>query len=385
MRILMVHNDYAQASGEEYAVEAIARLLRSRGQDVLWFRRSSAEIEGSIMGKVKAFFSGVYSFGSQSAMADLLDRERVDVVQVQNLYPLISPAGLVPCRKRGVPVVMRCPNYRLFCPTGLHLHNGRICERCLGNKPWWCVVLNCEGSVAKSLAYALRSAMASVTGLIVDNVRVFVVLSEFQKRRFAEGGIDARRIEVVPNIVEVKAAAADGGLGETVAFAGRLSPEKGVADFLEAARVLRHHPFAVAGDVSGMPQAVKEAPPNVTFHGFLRGEELDRFYARARVVVAPSVWFEGFPNTVGSAMGMGKPVIASKLGALPEIVDDGKTGLLCEPGNVDDLIARIEYLWRRPDVCRRMGEAGREKAMREYSPQACYERLMAAYRKAGAV
>lgn len=385
MRILMVHNDYAQPSGEEYAVEAIASLLRSEGQDVLWFRRSSAEIAGSMAGQVRAFFSGIYSFSTRCAMTDLLNREHVDVVQVQNLYPLISPAGLVPCRKRGLPVVMRCPNYRLFCPTGLHLHNGHICERCVGNKTWWCVMQNCEGRVMKSLGYALRNATAAFARLITGNVDIFLVLSEFQKRRFVQGGIEESRIEVLPNIVEPKALLDGAAVGETVAFVGRLSPEKGVDDFLAAARALPQYHFAVAGDTSGMPNAVAAAPRNVEFCGFLRGKDLDEFYARARVLVAPSVWFEGFPNTVGSAMGMGKPVIASRLGALPEIVDDGGTGLLFEPGNVGDLVEKIDHLWKRPDLCRQMGEAGHAKVEREYAPRVCYERLMAAYEKAAIV
>jgi len=384
MRVLMVHNDYARPSGEEHAVKAIAELLASRGHEVAWFRKSSAGVD-SLSARVRAFFSGIYSTAARAEIASLLDGRQVDLVQVQNLYPLISPSVLGACRRRGVPVVMRCPNYRLFCPTGLHLWRGRICERCLYGRHWWCVVRNCAGDVLKSTGYAIRSMAAHAASAFVRNVDVFVVLSEFQKRRFAAGGIPADRIAVVPNIVDVAdvAGAADGG--DTVGFVGRLGPEKGVREFIEAARALPKYRFAMAGTATSMPETVRRAPPNVEFAGFLAGEALREFYARARIIVVPSLWYEGFPNALGTAMGMGKPVVASRLGSLPEIVDDRKTGLLVEPGDVDELAEKIDWLWQRPETCRMMGQAGREKVAREYSPGVCYDKLMGVYEKAAAV
>jgi len=364
-------------------VRAIAELLTGHGHEIAWFRKSSAGLD-SVAGRVRAFFSGIYSVAARAEMAMLLDRQRVDLVQVQNLYPLISPSVLGVCRKRGLPVVMRCPNYRLFCPTGLHLWRGRICERCLYGKHWWCVARNCAHDVIKSTGYAIRSTVANVARMLVGNVDAFIVLSEFQKRRFAAGGIPAERIAVVPNVVDVAGFPDVAGGGDMVGFAGRLSPEKGVQEFMEAARALRKCRFAVAGDTADMPEVVRGAPPNVEFLGFLAGDALREFYGKARVIVLPSLWYEGFPNALGTAMGMGKPVVASRLGALPEIVDDGKTGLLAEPGNVDELAEKIDWLWQRPEVCRIMGQAAREKVAREYSPGVCYGKLMSVYEKAAA-
>jgi len=386
MRILMVHNEYAKSSGEEFAARAIGDLLVQRGHEVLWFWRSSARIlEGSAYRKIKAFFSGIYSFGSRLEMGRLLDRDGVDLVQVQNLYPLISASVLAPCRRRGVPVVMRCPNYRLFCPSGMHVCRGAICQRCATGSQWWCALRNCEGDLLKSLGYAARNAFARATGIILDNVDVFVVASQFQKGRFVAGGIDPDRVEVVPNLVRASDARFPDEPGELVSFAGRLSPEKGIADLMAAARALPGCPFAVAGDCSAMPGVAATAPGNVAFLGFLSGARLEEFYLRTRILVLPSVWFEGFPNTAGTAMAMGKPVIASRLGALPEIVDDGVTGLLFEPGNAADLAEKIRYLWDRPELCRRMGRAARERAIREWSPDVHYSRLMEIYRKAAAI
>lgn len=384
MNVLCVHNAYARPSGEEQAVRNIAAVLESNGHRVSWLRASSEVIGNSVSRKTGAFFSGIYSPEARRRMEGILGREALDLVQVQNLYPFLSPSVLGPCRSRGVPVVMRCPNYRLLCPNGLHLSHGRVCELCLGGREWHCVMQNCLESRFKSIGYALRNAFARLTGLILDNVTVFVVLSEFQKRRFVDAGIPADRIEILPNIAP-KVEEPDGSNGsasDAVSFVGRVSPEKGILRFLDAARKLRGNRFVVAGDTDSMPGVRKSAPGNVEFRGFLRGRDLDAVFRESRILVFPSIWFEGFPNVVAQAMAWGRPVVAMRMGALPEIVDEGRTGLLCDPDKGEELADKIDYLWRRPDFCREMGRAGREKALSEYSEERFYSRLMAIYDKA---
>ena len=383
MKFLFVHNDYGRFSGEEHAVQKMADVLASGGHHVSWLRVSSSIIGESLSLKAKAFFSGIYSVRSRRRMEKLLDEKRYDLVQVQNLYPFLSPSVLGPCRSEGLPVVMRCPNYRLFCPNGLHLSHGQVCERCLGGKEWHCVLQNCIDSRFKSAGYALRNAFARITGMILDNVTIFVVLSEFQKQRFVDAGIPSERIEVLPNIApkpdQIKAGSHD---GDAISFVGRVSPEKGIWEFLDAARKLPKNRFVVAGSMEAMPEVTKLAPENVEFRGFLRGKELDEIFYQSRLLVSPSLCFEGFPNVVAQAMACGKPVVATRIGALPEIVDDGKTGLLFDPANKQELVQKIDFLWSRPDLCREMGKAGQEKARTEYSEEKFYSRLMMIYEKA---
>ena len=131
LNVLIVHNNYGKPSGEEAALETITQLLESNGHRVLQFRKSSASIV-SKADKARAFFSGIHSFRSQSEIEKLIARESIDLVHVQNLFPLISPSVLSVIKRQRIPIVMRCPNYRLLCPSGLHLLNGKICERCLG-------------------------------------------------------------------------------------------------------------------------------------------------------------------------------------------------------------------------------------------------------------
>ena len=165
MKILFIHNDYAKPSGEEHAAEGLASLLTQNGHIVEWYRRSSAEIGDSSKKKTQAFFSGFYNATAIQQVKEKIKKFNPDVVQVQNLYPLISPAVLKVIKKEGIPIVMRCPNYRIFCPNGLFLDNkGEVCEKCTGSlKEAWCILKNCEKSLAKSIGYSLRNMSARLS------------------------------------------------------------------------------------------------------------------------------------------------------------------------------------------------------------------------------
>lgn len=381
MHILLAHNDYGKFSGEENAVETIAETLRARGHQVHWLRRSSAGLEDSLAGQIAAFFSGIYSVSARAAMTALLNSQPIDLVQVQNLYPFLSPSILKPCRERGLPVVMRCPNYRLFCPNGLHLTRGRVCERCLaGARELNCILYNCAGGRLKSCGYAARNAWARLSRAILDHVTLFIVQSEFQKARFVASGIAPERLGVLHNIAPP--ATPTDAVGTKVTFVGRPSEEKGIGEFLAAARLLPDLPFAVAGAIDDIPERVASAPPNVHFHGFLHGEALAALYRDTRVFVCPSKWFEGFPNVIVQAMAFARPVIATRIGAIPEIVDEGATGLLAEPGDAESLANAILALWRDPERGRRMGRAGAEKAGTVFSAAAFERQLFALYDQA---
>lgn len=375
-----MHNAYGKFSGEESVVAAQTELLESRGHEVLRFERSSVELS-SLPSKCKAFFTGIYNPAAALQMRKILREFCPDIVHIHNLFPLISPAILPECRKVGIPVVMSVHNYRLICPNGLFLSHGEICERCTNGREYWCLFRNCEGSFPKSLGYALRNWVARKGRFFLDHVAVFATLTEFQRKRLIQEGYPAERIVVIPNMVTaaVKESSKNGAY---VGFAGRISPEKGLLALIDASRRLPDIPFRAAGSFDRMPELPAQSPENFKFAGHLSKEALEDFYAGCRMVVLPSICFETFGLSLAEAMLWGLPVICSRIGGLPEIVEDGVTGLLFEPGNADELAQKIRYLWDRPELCRKMGEAGRQKALRDYSPEKYYERLIALYEKA---
>lgn len=385
LHILLVHNEYGKLSGEEMIVRSLRDLLVERGHRVTPHFRSSAEFTGRPVGVAKAFFSGVYNPFSHRAIRSLLREHRADLAHIHNLFPLISPSILSACRREGVPVVMTVHNYRLTCPSGLHLRNGQVCEKCLGGREYHCVLNRCEGSMLKSAGYALRSAVARRLRLFHDNVTMYAALTEFQRQRLVDAGFPARRIAVIPNMVGesvAQAAESPDALGEFIGFAGRVSPEKGLPTLLAAAAAMPDVPFRIAGSYERMPHLVAQAPANVQFLGHVTGGQLADFYRLCRIVVLTSTCFEGFPTVLPEAMLHAKPVVCSRIGGLPDIVDEGATGLLFQPGNHTDLTDKLRRLWSDPALCRTLGAGGRAKAASQYSRSRYYERLMEVYRRA---
>jgi len=368
-------------SGEEIVVRSLQKLLTERNHRISTYFRSSAEISGNKLGMAKAFFTGIYNVSSKQQVRHLIRTQKPDIVHIHNVFPLISPSVLGECRRAGVPIVMTVHNYRLVCPNGLHMTKGVVCERCNNGREWNCVINRCEGSLLKSTGYAIRNAVARKMKLFHRNVTLYAALTDFQKSKLVRAGFPADRISVLPNMIHSTTPASE-ELGNWVGYVGRVSREKGIETLLAAAAKLPHIEFRIAGAYDRMSHLLDGAPENVKFVGHLNSEELPSFYRRSRMIVLCSTWFEGFPTVITEAKMHGKPVICSRIGGLPEIVDDGRTGLLFTPGNEHELAEHIQTLWSDPRRCMEMGASGREKAIREYSADRYYQRLVHIYERA---
>ena len=201
MKALVIHNEYGAVSGEEVELDSLVRLLRGRGHEVSTYTRSSVEIPSMLLGKPRAFFTGIYNPIACNAIVRLLRELPPDIVLVKNLFPLISPAVLPCIRQAGVPIVMSVPNYRLMCPNGLYVSHGELCQRCRGGREYWCGLRNCESSLPKSIGYAVRSLVARKLGWFRNNVSAYICASRFLCDRLTEAGFDRSRIHVLPNLV----------------------------------------------------------------------------------------------------------------------------------------------------------------------------------------
>lgn len=383
MKLLFIHNNYAgDNSGEEHAAEGIVNLLRQEGHIVEWYRRSSSELDTNLAKKLLALFTGIWNPISVKQIKKKLNEFEPDIVQIQNLYPLISPAILKTIKNAGIPIVMRCPNYRLFCPNGLHLdRKGKVCEKCLSRgREIHCALKNCENNRIKSIGYALRNFVARKIWKILENVDVYIVQSEFQKQKFTKNGIPEHKIVIVPGLTPDIPSYNKNKLGDLISFVGRVSVEKGILEFLEAARQLPEIQFMVAGSVAPIHMyMVKNSPKNIQWTGFLKGNDLDKLYHDSRIIIVPGKWYEGFPNVITRAMKHSKPVITSNIGAMANIIDHEKNGLLIEPGNIKELAIAINYLYLRPDLCQQYGKNGKLKAAQNYSADKIYQKLITIY------
>jgi glycosyltransferase involved in cell wall biosynthesis len=383
VKVLQVYNEQrSRFGGEPTVIAATMRVLSQNGHDTRLVVKSSRVLENSILKRMNAFWGGVYNISAYREMSRLIDKDRPDVVHVHSVYPMFSPSILVACRRKNVPVVMTVHSHNLTCPTWYHMYKGAVCEDCVGGHEYRCVLKNCRDNILESAAYALRSSVARRFRLFHDNVSMLIALTPFAKGKLLQAGFCDDRIAVVPNPGPGSEAAADPFTGEYVAFAGRISPEKGIDTLLSAAAQVADVPFKVAGDGPALLEMRAKAPGNVEFVGRLGPDELNEFYARSRMVTVPSVWFEQFPMVVLEAMARALPVIGSRIGGLPEIIEEGLTGSLFEPGNPEDLARQVRRLWEDPQLCRQMGAAGRQKVMREYTEDAYFHNLMAVYQAA---
>lgn len=384
MKILFVHNSYSDQtpSGEEHASRELAALLTEHGHEVRWFKRSSDELRSSMAGPIKAFFTGIYNPYSAKSLDKVLAEYHPDIVQVQNVYPLLSSSIFKPLKRRGIPVVMRCPNYRLFCPNGLCLNKrGEVCEKCFGGKEWNCVFNNCENNFFKSLGYSIRNAYSRISRNIINGVDVFIVQSEFQKQKFIQQGILSEKITILPGICPEIENIDLPPIGEYVSFVGRVSEEKGIHEFIEAARNLPSIPFMVAGSIDKNFIIPQNLPSNVKFVGFLKGDDLNKFYLKSRIIVVPSKWYEGFPNVITRGMLLKRPIITTNIGAMPSIIDNDVHGILIEPNNSKELELAVKTLYSDIDKCREYGEQGYTKARNLYSRESIYQILIGAYKQ----
>jgi len=361
--------------------EKATALLKKRGHESMLLTRDSRLLGDGLAGKARAFIGGIYSASGRRLVRETIRELRPDVMHIHDVYPLFSPWVLRDCARAGVPVVMTCHDYRLTCPSATHVCGGRVCELCCGGREYWCVLKNCRGNRLESLAYALRSAVARKNRLFLDNVAEFITPASFVKRKLVAAGFPEARITTVPHSLELPAAGVDCSLNGYVVYVGRLSSEKGIETMVSAAR-LTGYELRVAGDWTPMRDIVKRAPKNVHFLGELSRSEVEALYRGARFLVFPSIWFETFGLVMAEAMSYGVPVVASNLGAIAELVEDGVTGLLFEPGNAAHLAEKMRTMWENPRLCGQMGRAGREKMMREHTEDAHYDRLMSVYERA---
>lgn len=380
MKVVQAFNRHRRGGGSDNAGQATIDVLQSHAVSVVPFIYDSSDLQAGLRGRLRAFLDGLYARDAVRRFETLLESNRPDLVHVHELYPLISPWILPACRRRGVPVVMSCYDYRLTCPVATHVSHGRLCTRCMGGREHWAVLQNCRGNTAESVAYALRSALARRLGLFAENVARFATPSDFTGRWLVEkGGIPAGRVVTLPCLIDIPDEGADPAAGSYVAFAGRFVPEKGVEVLLEAGR-FSGLPLWLAGDAPVHPGV--RPGDDVRLVITRSKSELAAFYRGARVLAVPSTWFESFGIVAAEAMSHGIPVVASRIGALAETVQDGVTGLLFDVGDACDLALKLRALWDDPERCRRLGRAGRERVSRLCQEEAHYRRLIEIYEAA---
>ncbi len=374
MQILVVHNAYQHRGGEDSVVAEEIALLESRGHQVETYSRHNDNI--AELSPIAVAQQTLWSSRTTDDLATRIRNFRPDIIHVHNTFPLISPSLYWAAERAGVPVVQTLHNFRLMCLNALFMRDGRVCEDCLGHVPWRGVARACyRGSHAASGVLAGMLMLHRGLGTYRNKVARYIALNGFCRDKFIEGGLSAERVVVKPNFVDFEAPESVARSG--LLFVGRLSVEKGVSTLAQAMALLPDATLRVAGE--GPEAGLLDGMVGVTRLGSLPGEVVREEMNRAAALVVPSIWYENFPRTIVEAFACGLPVIASRIGALADIVTDGKTGLLFEPANPRDLADKLAWVQSHPEQMAEMGRNARAQYEAEFSAEVNYRRLMEIY------
>ncbi len=377
MRILSVHNYFQFRGGEDVSHDLEAEMLRKRGHVVLDHVIDNAQITGRL--PLSVGFRAMWSTSDYSAVRKLIRDHGIEMVKIDNFFPLLSPSVHNAARREGVPVVQFIRDYRLICPEGRFIRDEKICQEC-----------SCKAFPLASLVHGCyrssRIQTAAVVGMLTihkllrtwsNTVTAYVAVSEFVKRILVDNDFPAHRVFVKPDFVpDVEVGSGD---GDYALFVGRLSPEKGISTLLQAwQRMLPRLPIKIVGDGPLRPEVeqASHAVPEIQYLGPLPIQDVLTLMGKARVLIFPSICYETFGRTIVEAFAKGLPVITTRLGNMDAMVEEFRTGLKYEPGNPEDLLLKIGWMCSHPEQWKEMRTACRNTYLANYTEERNYAMLM---------
>ena len=404
MKVLMVQKYYYRRGGDSVYMFNLTDLHRRNGHSVAHFSMHHPENmksdcsdyfvseldfpsllkDFSIPGGWKVLARSVYSREAARRISSLIDDFRPDIAHFHNIHDHISTSIVNPLNRKGVPIVWTLHDYRPVCPNSTFLSGNEICERCLPGKFYNAFIHRCKKESVSASFVAMLSSYADRLRGVFDRVGRFIAPSRFMKGKLAAGGINPDLITVVPNFIDTDIYTPAEEEDDFMIYFGRLSYEKGVDTLLRAFSGLEGGRLIIAGDgpdrenLEGLADELKLT--GVEFTGFMGQDKLREMVSRSKFVVMPSRWYENLPFSVMESLALAKPVIASDIGGIPEMVKDGVNGLLFAPENEQQLRERMNRLLGDRELRRSMGKAGREKAENDYSSSVHYDMIMDIYR-----
>lgn len=384
--ILLVHCHYRLAGGEDAVFADERALLERHGHKVFTYERTN---EG---GTLSMGLEAVFSWKTWREVREIIRKEHIDLVHVHNTLLTVSPSVFWAARSMGVPVVQTLHNFRLFCPNGVLLREGKVCEDCPRRRGglWQAVQHRCyRDSLAQSAVCAFVYAFHRLLGTYrwVN----LIALTDFDRQKFLEFNARHRVFDPARLFVRPNTAVQDGPLPpllpwsqrkNQVVFAGRLEELKGLRTAVEAWKLLADDPTApellIVGDGPLESWVKEQAAPRVRLLGRLPREELHTLFGQSRAVLAPSLCYESFALVPAEAHVMGTPVLASDLGNVGAMVRPGVDGLRFAPGDAAALVEAVRSL---PTLGEKVDPAAiRAAALDAFAPEENYRRLMDIYR-----
>lgn len=378
MKILLCHNFYTQESGENAAFRSESEILRRFGETVIEYTRDSHEIHS--LPKSSVFINAFFNHQTIREVSNIVRLEHPDAALVQNVFPLISPSLYSVLFRLRVPIVQLIYNYRFMCPNAHFFKNGSVCTHCLTGNMTYSLVHGCfRKSRLQTAWYA--SILSIHRKLFLRTIAAYVVPDGFMIKALSRGGFPAAKMFINSAPFDVTPAPPSDLFEDYVLFVGRLEPQKGAATLLRAMSLVQSPVKAVIVGEGTQQEELSALAAGldgrVTFTGPLYGEKMEALMRRALAVIIPSEWYDNAPLTLYHAFAHGRPVIASHINGLPELVSDEQNGFLFKPGSAEQLAERIDKIAGNRALASAMGWRARLKAEAELDAPMHYRRLRA--------
>jgi glycosyltransferase involved in cell wall biosynthesis len=385
MRILLCHNYYQLAGGEDRCFEDEGRLLEQHGHQVIRYQRDNDHIAG-LKQQLTTAANAIWNRQTVRDIRQLIRANEIELVHCTNLFPVISPALYYAASRERVPVVQSLHNYRLFCANSYFLREGKVCEDCAAKRfAWPAIQHRCyRDSRVGSAVVATMQAVHHGIGSWQKKVSLFIALTEFARNKFIQYGLPADRIALKPNFVDPipDCGAGEGGFA---LFVGRLSPEKGIDLLLRAWQDPRcTRPLHIVGDGPLRDQVLAAAQGNerIVYCGSLPPDQVLGKMSQAGFLVIPSIWYEGLPRTIVESLAVGTPILAADIGSLTDLARPGAGGMKFKAGDLDALRDAAAFLCQSASMLEQMRHEARQEFLSRYTAAANYQTLLAIYQRA---
>ncbi len=404
MKVLLINNFYYGRGGDCTYLFSLKRLLEAKGHKVIIFSMHHPENydsefsehfvsyinfpdelkQFSISAGFDVLSRTVFSLEAKLKIEKLIEKEKPDIAHLQNVYHHITPSVLYSLRKNQIPIVWTLHDYNIICPNTSFLSHDKICEKCKKRKFYWPVITKCKKeSFSASTMAAVETILHRIMN-INDLVDIFITPSEFLRNKMIEYGFQGDNIKCLNNFNEVQLNNDSSDAGDYYIYLGRLSQEKGLKTLIDAALMANSGHLKILGDGPLREDlkayiAAKTNNDTIELLGHVEHNEVIELLRKCSFVILSSECYENFPYSIIEAFACGKPVIASRLGGIPEIVRNWETGLLFEAGDSDNLSLKIKFFLNHQEKAVEMGKAARQFAEQELSRDKHYDRLSDIY------
>lgn len=411
MKILLInkfYHDKGKAGGVGRHILELQKMLEQNGHEVVPFAMREKEtipndyleffpkefdlskITFDLKG-LKNVFKIFYNREAVRKLEKLLQKEKPEIAHIHNIYHHLSPAILAVLKKYGIPTVMTVHDYKLICPNYLMFNNRKICEKCSGKKFYKCFTNKCvKDYYSASLILALEAYFVKLKKYYQD-VDIFITPSLFMRDKLVENGFDGKKIKYLPNFFESinvnnNNSSNNAESEKYFLYCGRLSKEKGVDVLIKSLQNvdLKDYKLKIAGSgdekesLENLASSLKLAG-KIEFVGYKSGKYLNNLISKAKFIVVPSIWYENAPYSILEAFAFGKPVIGSRIGGIPEMIEEGETGCLFDSGNEKELGSKIKNLIDKPIYAEVMGENAKAVLAKKYAPNGYRNQLIGIY------